>query len=313
MDNITSITCQGDRRWTTLPVCSGQVRVRMRAIALPARTAFTVYYLNGSSTAQVGLGYLPSCRAKGINVGGNAQYLRLTNTDTGAISAERGGFTLLHTAATTLLWNTSAHPTLNPTITGLYRCSSDVGDVTGTYRLNVVVLPKMTSFNAPAEVVNNTMYTLNCTGHGYPVPAVNVLVNGVELPGNDTSNNCTDGVCIKTLSISLDGKSYTPGVTVNITCSVDINQPPFICTSAKTAGLKPECDNAVKIVSQTTIIPVVAIASTAAPSATSSTISIASITGPLSNSSARDGTPKLASVHSTGLLPTLILMALNGA
>ena len=124
--------------WSPDMVYTGQVRVRMRAIALPARTAFTVYYLNGSSTAQVGLGYLPSCRAKGINVGGNAQYLRLTNTDTGAISAERGGFTLLHTAATTLLWNTSAHPTLNPTITGLYRCSSDVGDVTGTYRLNVV-------------------------------------------------------------------------------------------------------------------------------------------------------------------------------
>ncbi|XP_065195820.1 uncharacterized protein LOC135827219 [Sycon ciliatum] len=120
-----------------LQLSRGQVYVSLRAPSLGVSTAYTVYYLNGSSTAQVGQFYLPACRAEGLATGGNGQYIRLTNTNTSTTVAERGAFDLTPAAIATLLWNTSSHDTLDPTYTGLYRCTSDVGDAPRTYQLNV--------------------------------------------------------------------------------------------------------------------------------------------------------------------------------
>ena len=132
-------------------VCAGLVPVELSARSLPGSLAYTVYYLNGSSTAHVGQFYLPECKATGLAAGGDgsAQYLRLTNADTGTIINEQGALNLAPAGSTpTLHWNTSSHATLDPTCTGLYKCSTDQVESPQTYRLNVVGMCSMTVYIA---------------------------------------------------------------------------------------------------------------------------------------------------------------------
>ncbi|XP_065182017.1 fibrillin-1-like [Sycon ciliatum] len=244
-----------------VPYCNGQVGVELSAPSLGGGlTSHIVYYLNGSSTAQVGPHYLPSCLAVGQGHGGSGQYFRLTNTNTSTIVAEQGAFTLEQDVFTSrLLWNTSSHATLDPTYTGLYRCITDVGMSPETYQLNVVVPPTILSFNTSDYVDNsNTAHPISCKGQGYPAPTVTLMVNSVVLTGSDTTN-CTGGVCTKTRTASLDGSTYTLGQSINIACTVDFNQPPFTCTVALTSEVQAQCNDAAsKTTSQTRTVPVVA-------------------------------------------------------
>ncbi|XP_065182268.1 neurogenic locus notch homolog protein 1-like [Sycon ciliatum] len=258
-DSINSITCQANGAWTPLPVCSGgQVLVKLQPPSIgPAPVSHTVNYLNGSSTAQVGLGYLPQCRATGRDAGGSGQYLRLTNTDTSTTVADLGAFAVGSFLDTPkLFWSTSSHDTLDPTYTGQYRCITDLGVSAQTYQLNVVVPPTILSFNTSDYVDNsNTVHPISCIGQGYPEPTVKLMVNSVVLTGTAT-NNCTAGVCTKTRTASLDGSTYTPGQSINITCTVDINQPPFTCTIAQVSAVQAECNATAKTTSHTRTIPV---------------------------------------------------------
>ena len=119
------------------------------------------------------------------------------------------------------------------------------------------VPPTTPVLQTPVSVYSDTLYNINCTGQGYPAPTVTLNVNNAVLPGSDTTN-CTAGVCTKTHTASLDGSNYTPGQSINITCTVDINQPPFTCTAAQNATLQTQCSNtAAKTSAHTTTVPVV--------------------------------------------------------
>ncbi|XP_065182010.1 CUB and sushi domain-containing protein 3-like isoform X2 [Sycon ciliatum] len=101
------------------------------------------------------------------------------------------------------------------------------------------------------------MHPINCTGQGYPEPTVTLMVDNVVMI-RSYSNSCTGGVCTKTHTASLDGSNFTPGHTINITCTVDINQPPFTCTAAQNSTLQTQCNAAAKSRSQTRMLTVVA-------------------------------------------------------
>ena len=100
---------------------------------------FTAYYLNGQSTADIGVSYLPSCeaqRATGSNI-------KLINTDTNVVVGEhnRGFDQSGSVSSTSVEWDTVNHPTLNQSYTGLYKCISNVpGAMTAqqTFQLHVV-------------------------------------------------------------------------------------------------------------------------------------------------------------------------------
>ena len=118
------------------------------------------------------------------------------------------------------------------------------------------VPPTTPVLQIPVSVYNDTVYNINGTGRGYPEPTVTLMVNNVVLPGSDTTN-CTGGVCTKTHTASLDGSNYTPGQSIDITCIVDVNQPPFTCTVAQNSSLQAQCYNTFKRNTKTRTIIVI--------------------------------------------------------
>ncbi|XP_065187303.1 uncharacterized protein LOC135817930 isoform X2 [Sycon ciliatum] len=228
----------------------------LRAVRL-GTTPFTAYYLTGQNTSQIGIQNLPSCLA----VGATGSLIQLTNTNTGVVVGEHTQpFADDTFGVTPAAWDFTLHPTLNPSYTGLYRCTSDITGrmtATQTYQLHVVAPPATPVLQTPVSVYNDTVYNINCTGEGYPEPTVTLMVNNVVLTGSNTTN-CTGGVCTKTHTASLDGSTYTPGQSINITCTVDINQPPFTCTAADTSSVQAQCNDTAKTTSQTRTVPVVA-------------------------------------------------------
>ncbi|XP_065181995.1 uncharacterized protein LOC135812625 [Sycon ciliatum] len=236
---------------------NGQV-LFLAASGLGISTAFTTYYLTGQSTSQIGTLYLPYCLARQAT----GSLIQLTNTNTGVVVGEHTQpFDQSGTADSTIVgWDTTQHSTLNSSYTGLYSCTSDVtGWMTArqTYQLHVVVPPTTPVLETPVSVYNDTLYNINCTGQGYPAPTVTLMVNNVVMTGTATSN-CTAGVCTNTRTVSLDGSTYTPGQSINIACTVDINQPPFTCTGPKNSTLQAQCNNTAKTSAHTTTVPVVA-------------------------------------------------------
>ncbi|XP_065181280.1 fibrillin-1-like isoform X2 [Sycon ciliatum] len=125
-----------------------------------------------------------------------------------------------------------------------------------TYQLKVVVPPTILSLNTSHYVdTSNTAHPISCKGQGYPEPTVTLMVNNVVMTGRD-SNNCAAGICTKTRTASLDGSTFTPGQSISITCTVDINQPPFTCTAAYDPAVQAKCNAAAKTTSHTRTIPV---------------------------------------------------------
>ena len=125
-------------------LCIGGAGFTLRGYSLGTSTAYTVYYLNGSSTGQVGQFYFPMCWVEANLSGASIQYLRLTNTNTSATVAEFRALTVAPANIFVLGWNTSAHLTLDPTYTGLYKCTTDRAVTSQTYQLNVVGMYTMT-------------------------------------------------------------------------------------------------------------------------------------------------------------------------
>eukprot|EP00117_Sycon_ciliatum_P006612 scpid80899/ scgid5282/ len=224
----------------------------LRAIRLGTSTAYTAYYLTGQSTSQIGQLYLPSCLAQGAT----GSLIQLTNTNTGVVVGEHNQpFDQSGSATSTIVeWDTVKHPTLDGSYTGLYKCISDVpGAMTAqqTFRLHVVVLPGISLFNHPTNLVGDTKYQVACKGHGYPMPTVKLFANDVELPRFGTDLKiCTGGVCGVTHWALLNGVSYTANTMANIKCSVDINQPSFTCSAANKASLQTACFTASKTAEQ---------------------------------------------------------------
>ena len=92
-------------------------------------TPFIMTFGDGQSTADV-LSYMPVC----IVTSGSAPFIRLEKTDGSLVLGVTGSFTGFGRAPL----NTTAHPSLNASYTGVYHCRTDARYSPQLYQLNVV-------------------------------------------------------------------------------------------------------------------------------------------------------------------------------
>ncbi|XP_065181296.1 uncharacterized protein LOC135811945 isoform X10 [Sycon ciliatum] len=111
--------------------CNGQ-HVSLNAAGTgQSTTAFRVTFGDGQPTANV-TDYLPVC----LVASGSGPFIRLEKTDGSLVWAETGAFS----GGTIVLVNTTVHPILDTSYTGLYHCRTATGNSTQTYQLNIVEL-----------------------------------------------------------------------------------------------------------------------------------------------------------------------------
>ena len=94
---------------------------------------YAAYFADGQNTLDAIFG-LPSCEVFG---GGSSEYLELYNVNTSLPVGHRGSFDNGRTDITSLQWNYTAYPMLDPSFTGLYRCRANGITSKETYQLNV--------------------------------------------------------------------------------------------------------------------------------------------------------------------------------
>ncbi|XP_065182257.1 uncharacterized protein LOC135812966 [Sycon ciliatum] len=92
---------------------------------------YRVTFGDGQPTANV-TSYLPVC----FVASGSGPFIRLEKTDGSLVLAELGSFTVFGR----LLVNTTVHPILDTSYTGLYHCRTVDNNSTQTYQLNIVEL-----------------------------------------------------------------------------------------------------------------------------------------------------------------------------
>ena len=91
---------------------------------------FTVTFGDGQPTANV-TSYLPGC----VVFSGSGPFIRLEKTDGSLVLAETGAFSGSLNGAQV---NTTVHPILDTSYTGLYHCRTVDHNSTQTYQLNIV-------------------------------------------------------------------------------------------------------------------------------------------------------------------------------
>ncbi|XP_065181438.1 uncharacterized protein LOC135812047 isoform X2 [Sycon ciliatum] len=110
--------------------CNGQP-VSLIADGTGQHPPYTVTFGDGQPTADV-ISYLPGC----VVLSGSGPWIRLEKTDGSLVLGETGAFSGL-TSATV---NSTAHPILDTSYTGLYHCRTVDHNSRQTYQLNIVEL-----------------------------------------------------------------------------------------------------------------------------------------------------------------------------
>ena len=105
---------------------------------------------DGQPTADV-TSYLPLC----VVGSGSGPWIRLEKTDGSIVLAETGAFS----GGTLLFVNSTAHPILDTSYTGLYHCRTVDHNSSHTYQLNIVGKVKTISY----FLCNNLLLTVYCT------------------------------------------------------------------------------------------------------------------------------------------------------
>ncbi|XP_065181282.1 uncharacterized protein LOC135811938 [Sycon ciliatum] len=112
--------------------CNGQ-HVSLNAAGTgQSTTAFRVTFGDGQPTANV-TSYLPAC----VVISGSGPFIRLEKTDGSLVLAETGAFSGSLNGAQV---NTTVHPILDTSYTGLYHCRTVDHNSTQTYQLNILEL-----------------------------------------------------------------------------------------------------------------------------------------------------------------------------
>ena len=94
---------------------------------------YAAYFADGQNTLDT-IFCLPMCEVFGQ---GYSDYLELYNVNTSLPVLHRGSFHNGQTDTTSLQWNYTAYPILDPSFTGLYRCRTNGNISEETYQLNV--------------------------------------------------------------------------------------------------------------------------------------------------------------------------------
>ncbi|XP_065181435.1 uncharacterized protein LOC135812046 isoform X2 [Sycon ciliatum] len=108
--------------------CNGQP-VGLNADGTGQHAPFIVTFGDGQPTADV-TSYLPLC----VVGSGSGPWIRLEKTDGSIVLAETGAFS----GGTLLFVNSTAHPILDTSYTGLYHCRTVDHNSSHTYQLNIV-------------------------------------------------------------------------------------------------------------------------------------------------------------------------------
>ena len=93
---------------------------------------YAAYFADGQNTSDAFFG-LPHCDV----FGGYSDYLELYNVNTSLPVGHRGSFDNGRKGRTSLEWNDTAYPMLDPSFTGLYGCRTNGSTSKETYQLNV--------------------------------------------------------------------------------------------------------------------------------------------------------------------------------
>ena len=94
---------------------------------------YAAYFADGQNTLEAFFG-LPRCEVFG---GGSGEYLELYNVNASLPVEHRGSFDNGPRDSTSVQWNYTAFPMLDPSFTGLYRCRTNGITSKATYQLNV--------------------------------------------------------------------------------------------------------------------------------------------------------------------------------
>ncbi|XP_065181300.1 uncharacterized protein LOC135811948 isoform X3 [Sycon ciliatum] len=114
--------------------CDGQ-HVSLNAAGTRQLAPYRVTFGDGQPTANV-TSYLPVC----VVISGSGPFIRLEKTDGSLLLGETGAFTAVVTAPATAFLNSTVHPILDTSYTGLYHCRTVDHNSTQTYQLNIVEL-----------------------------------------------------------------------------------------------------------------------------------------------------------------------------
>ncbi|XP_065182013.1 uncharacterized protein LOC135812654 [Sycon ciliatum] len=172
-------------------------------------TPFIMTFGDGQSTADV-LSYMPVC----IVTSGSAPFIRLEKTDGSLVLGVTGSFTGFGRAPL----NTTAHPSLNASYTGVYHCRTDARYSPQLYQLNVVARQIRSSFPTSLPLVYmDGNHTISCMSSGnFPL----------KLSWNTTLS--PDSELIRTM---------TSANIVHSTFSFKLNDPQFVITERDTSGV----------------------------------------------------------------------------
>ncbi|XP_065181268.1 uncharacterized protein LOC135811929 isoform X2 [Sycon ciliatum] len=165
---------------------------------------------NGQPTAYV-TGYLPVC----FVFGGSGPFIRLEKTDGSLVLVERGAFS----GVTSAQVNSTVHPILNTSHTGLYHCRTVDHNSTQIYQLNIVAEQIQ---SGPFPTSQNLIYT----GATYNIPCI----SSGNFPLNSSWNS----------TLTLDTQmiqTVTPRNMVNSTFSFQQNDSQIVFTESDTSGV----------------------------------------------------------------------------
>ncbi|XP_065182005.1 uncharacterized protein LOC135812635 [Sycon ciliatum] len=179
--------------------------------------AFTVAFGNGQPTVNV-TDYLPVC----LVISGSGPFIRLEKTDGSLVLGETGAFS----GVTTVQVNSTAHPILDTSYTGLYHCRTATHNSTQTYQLNIVA-QQVQSGPSP------TPLTLTYTGDTHTIPCVSsgnfplnsswnsTLTLDTQMIQTVTSTNLTNSTFTfqRNDSQIVFTESDTSGITFNVICT----------------------------------------------------------------------------------------------
>ncbi|XP_065182248.1 mucin-5AC-like [Sycon ciliatum] len=218
------------------------------------QSPFTVTFGDGQPTVNVTV-YLPTC----IVTSGSGPFIRLEKTDGSLVLGETGTFSGSFNGASV---NSTAHPILDTSYTGLYHCRTVDHNSTQTYQLNIVA-QQVRSGISPTSLAlpySGVSYTIPCRSSGnFPlnvswsstlsldskkiqtVTHTNMVDSMFSFRGNDSQIVFTE--------------SDTSGLTFNVICTTSYTTN-FDCTGMGSTPSRPQsvidrCANAAQAISTT--------------------------------------------------------------
>ncbi|XP_065181253.1 mucin-5AC-like [Sycon ciliatum] len=241
-----------------IEVVKGQVVSLSAAGTGQTTTAFTVTFGDGQPTADV-TSYLPVC----IVGSGSGPFIRLEKTDGSLVLAETGAFTVFGRAPV----NSTEHPILDTSYTGLYHCRTVDRNSSQTYQLNIVAQQVQSGISPTSLTLpySGVSYTIPCRSSGnFPLNASWSLTLSLDSQKikTVTYTNMVDSMVSfrRNDSQIVFTESDTSGVTFNVICTT-LYTTNFDCIGLGSTPSRPQsvidrCVNAAQAISTTVSVTI---------------------------------------------------------